>query len=90
MQTLTIGKWGNSTAVRLPKSILVKFNLQEGDTLRLVPTDSPHLVLEPVRSKNTKRVRGRYRLNELMPTDANVEKLDEWDEMPAVGQEIEL
>lgn len=47
--SLTISKWGNSTAIRLPKTILAKFNLSEGDCLRLVTSsDLSRLVFEPV------------------------------------------
>ncbi|MGQ0286761.1 AbrB/MazE/SpoVT family DNA-binding domain-containing protein [Pasteurellaceae bacterium 22721_9_1] len=47
--SLTISKWGNSTAIRLPKTLLAKFNLSEGDSLRLVTSsDLSRLVFEPV------------------------------------------
>lgn len=90
MKTLTISKWGNSTAVRLPKAILVKFNLHEGDALRFVPSDDSRLVLEPVRQESKKRVRGRYRLNDLMPENGKLAQLEDWKQMPNVGREIEL
>lgn len=89
MKALTISKWGNSTAVRIPKSILIKFNLSEGDALRFVPSNSSQLVFEPVRQESKKPVRGRYRLQELMPK-GSLAKLEDWDEMPSVGREIEL
>lgn len=89
MKALTISKWGNSTAVRIPKSILVKFNLSEGDLLRLVPNSTSQLIFEPIRQENKKRVRGRYRLKELMPK-GQLAKLKEWDEMPSVGREVDL
>lgn len=30
---MQIGKWGNSLAVRLPRDIIVRHNLKEGDTI---------------------------------------------------------
>jgi antitoxin MazE len=30
---LQIGKWGNSLAVRLPRDVVEKFNLKEGDAI---------------------------------------------------------
>ncbi len=30
---MQIGKWGNSLAVRLPRDILIRHNLKEGDTI---------------------------------------------------------
>ncbi len=30
---MQIGKWGNSLAVRLPKDVVVRFGLKEGDTI---------------------------------------------------------
>lgn len=88
MTALTLGRWGNSTAVRLPKSLLIKFNLQEGDVLRVVPSDTTQLILEPI--KQEKRKRGRYTLAEVMPKSVSLAKLDDWDEMPAVGEEVLL
>ena len=38
MLTLKLLKLGNSTAVILPKEILVKLNLKEGDTICLTET----------------------------------------------------
>jgi len=33
MTKMQIGKWGNSLAVRLPKEIILKHNLKEGDAI---------------------------------------------------------
>ncbi|PJG83336.1 AbrB/MazE/SpoVT family DNA-binding domain-containing protein [Caviibacterium pharyngocola] len=50
LETLILSKWGNSMAVRFPKSILAKFNLAEGDRLQIVSSpDNSKLILEPIR-----------------------------------------
>lgn len=33
MTKMQIGKWGNSLAVRLPREIILKHNLKEGDAI---------------------------------------------------------
>lgn len=54
LDQLTISKWENSTAVYLPKTLLAKFNLTEGDALRLVvSSDQSKLVFEPVYKNET-------------------------------------
>lgn len=40
MQTTTIRKWGNSYAVRLPKKSIDKFDLYEGQAVRIEESDN--------------------------------------------------
>ena len=37
---MQISKWGNSLAVRLPKAVVDKLELKEGDEVELVVTDN--------------------------------------------------
>ncbi|MGA7291871.1 MAG: AbrB/MazE/SpoVT family DNA-binding domain-containing protein [Terriglobales bacterium] len=45
-------KWGNSQAVRIPKSVLQQVNLREGDELEIRAEDG-HILLEPARRRPT-------------------------------------
>lgn len=92
MKNLTISKWGNSTAIRIPKTILIKFNLSEGDFLSLVEDETSNkLVFQPIRKQEQKKkIRNRYRLEDLMPKDGKLAKDEEWDLMPTTNKEIFL
>ncbi len=46
--TATISRWGNSLAVRIPKSILERSRVKEGDSLELDVSEDEGLVLRPV------------------------------------------
>jgi antitoxin MazE len=59
MQT-RIQKWGNSQGLRLPKSLLEESGFRVGDTVEITVRDGV-IVLSPPR-----RVRGRYRLEDLV------------------------
>lgn len=56
MQT-AIGKWGNSLALRLPRSVVAELRLHEGTSVEL-HTEAGALVIRPARPK--------YRLDELL------------------------
>ena len=43
---MRISKWGNSLAVRLPKSIVEKLDLREGDEINLGVAEGPHATFE--------------------------------------------
>jgi len=45
-------KWGNSQAVRIPKSILEQSNLREGEELE-IRVENGYIWLEPVRRRPT-------------------------------------
>jgi antitoxin MazE len=47
MTRIRIAKWGNSSAIRLPKTMLNKLGLKQGDTVELTIKDGKGL-LEPV------------------------------------------
>ncbi len=46
--TATISRWGNSLAVRIPKGILERSRVREGDRLELDVSEDGGLVLRPV------------------------------------------
>ena len=49
---LSLSKWGNSTAVRIPKEILDQAHLHQGDTVSIHLREGA-IVIEPVRKKPT-------------------------------------
>lgn len=48
---MIVSKWGNSLAVRLPKQLVEKMHIKEGDQIALEATDSGSLQI----SQNDKR-----------------------------------
>ena len=48
MDTTTVSRWGNSLAVRIPKGILERSRVKEGDSLELNVSEDGGLVLRPV------------------------------------------
>ena len=61
-----IQKWGNSQGIRFPKSVMEEAEIAVGDEVE-VKVRRGEIVVKPVR-----RVRGRYRLKDLvarMPAD---------------------
>jgi antitoxin MazE len=48
----TISRWGNSVAVRIPRSVLERTRLHEGDTVEVEASEDGGLVLHPVRRKS--------------------------------------
>ncbi len=52
MTTTTIQKWGNSYAVRLPKDVILNFNLQAGHSVEIHEAiHDDKLSIVPVRKK---------------------------------------
>jgi antitoxin MazE len=76
-----IQKWGNSQGVRVPAKILQAVHAAVGDEVQIT-VDGERIVLEPSR-----RIRGKYRLEDLvarMPVDYEPEEVD-WG--PPEGRE---
>lgn len=59
MYTAKIQKWGNSQGLRLPKYILDKADIREGDTVEVALEDNKIIIFQP------KRVLKNYTLNDL-------------------------
>ncbi|WP_151704760.1 AbrB/MazE/SpoVT family DNA-binding domain-containing protein [Nitrincola alkalilacustris] len=80
----TIRKIGNSAGVILPAAIREKLHLNEGDSVE-IDVQGGQIVIKPC------KVKPKYKLSELVAQcDENApypDKLREWDEAPAVGQE---
>ncbi len=62
---MQVAKWGNSLAVRLPKQLVEKLGLKEGDDIKITAPDAASLRVERSQSrtdalKSLKRLR-KYR-----------------------------
>lgn len=77
-----IQKWGNSQGVRVPTRLMRAARIEVGDEVD-VTVDGDRIILE-----RSRRVRGKYRLADLvaqMPEDYQPEEVD-WG--PPVGGEV--
>jgi antitoxin MazE len=74
-----IAKWGNSLAVRIPRSIAKDARLAEGDQLSLDLDANGNIVLRPARKK--------YDLGQLVAGITAGNRHGETDWGPAVGEE---
>lgn len=54
MNKITVSKWGNSSALRIPTLIIKKLDIHDGDTLEYQVTDDS-LVLKKAHTKKTTR-----------------------------------
>ena len=75
-----IQKWGNSLAVRIPKSVVEDAHLSSGTSVNLATHDG-EIVIAPVRQR-------RYTLNELLMQVTPRNKHAEVVTGDAVGQEV--
>lgn len=79
---LTVGKWGNSLALRLPAGIARQLGLQEGSRVQAGVTDTGELLLtppEPIRPARTRDelMQQLRKLHAEMPVTQPVER-QEW------------
>jgi len=75
----TIQKWGNSLALRIPKSIANEIELEQGDSVQMEVADGV-LAVRPGRP--------RYRLADLVRGITKKNRQDETDWGKAKGREI--
>ena len=75
-----IQKWGNSLAVRIPKTLAAEAHLAQEVVVELAVAKGK-LIIAPVKKQ-------KYKLEELVSgiTDENLDKEDTWG--PAVGREV--
>jgi antitoxin MazE len=75
-----IQKWGNSLAVRIPKTLAAEAHLAQEVVVELAVAKGK-LIIAPVKKQ-------KYKLEELVSgiTDENLHKEDTWG--PAVGREV--
>jgi antitoxin MazE len=80
MTKTQLAKWGNSLAVRIPKSVVGTARLQEGDEVTLAVGKDGATVMRPAWHK--------YQLDELVSKITAGNRHDETDWGPRVGKEI--
>ena len=101
METITmmessIGKWGNSSAIRIPKNMLKDIGLNENSKVRIsthVLGDKKSIVIEPIEiEKKRKGIRQRVEDFYGLPFEQAIEEnpytLEEVDFGGPVGEEI--
>ena len=74
-----LAKWGNSLAVRIPKTVVGTARLREGDELTLAVGKDGAIVMRPARRT--------YQLDELVSKITARNRHDETDWGPQVGKE---
>lgn len=77
--TTQIAKWGNSLALRIPKSLAAEVNVQDGDAVE-VSVEAGALVVRPARK--------RYTIEELVADMTPDDRERELDWGRPVGKEI--
>jgi len=77
---ITVQKWGNSQAIRIPKYIMNSVGLKENDTLNVI-IEGNRIILE--KQSNTKHISLKERL---MGFNGEY-KSEEWNTGDAVGRE---
>ncbi len=76
---LQVKKWGNSSAIRIPQSVLAQFGLKENDQFD-VEIDNQALILRPAKKG--------YSLKELMAEMPDgLPMVEDWDNITEVGLE---
>ncbi len=76
----TIRKWGNSLALRIPKSFAAELGIEDGATVELTVANG-RLVLTPVTGR-------RYTLRQLLRRVTRRNKHAAVETGPAVGREV--
>ena len=87
MQT-TIQKWGNSQAVRLPKTILDLLLLKENDPVEITAVDDAIIIKKTTRKRRSKKsIKDRFKNWDGNPYELSDED-KEWLNMEPVGKEV--
>lgn len=76
-----IQKWGNSQGIRIPKYILDKAEIREGDNVEITLEDNKIIIFQP------KRVLKQYTISELFKDYKGGYKPDEQDWGEPIGKE---
>ena len=77
---ITVQRWGDSLAVRIPKALAKQANVKKGSTVSLT-VKSGHAAITPVR-------RRKYSLKELVEKIASANRQPEVDWGSPVGKEV--
>ena len=88
MQT-TIQKWGNSQAVRLPKSILELLLLKENDPVHISTKDDA-IIIKKINRKRRAKTSLEERFENWNGTYSLSDEDNEWLNSEPVGRELKL
>ncbi len=80
--TTKIQKWGNSQGVRIPKNILSEAGVEIGQEIELV-VEEGSISIYP-----KKKIRGKYKIEELVAKIPKKSKFKEVDWGPPKGREV--
>lgn len=81
MYTVKVQKWGNSQGIRIPKYILDKAEINEGDVVEIALEDNKIIIFQ------SKRVLKKYTINDLFKDYKGDYKPKEQDWGEPVGKE---
>lgn len=81
MYTVKVQKWGNSQGIRIPKYILDKVEINEGDVVEIALEDNKIIIFQ------SKRVLKKYTINDLFKDYKGDYKPKEQDWGEPVGKE---
>lgn len=79
MTTVTLSKWGNSNAVRIPNQFIKQLNLTEGTELEAILTADNHILLRPLtqqESNDDLRQHLENLLSKINPSSPRHEEID--------------
>lgn len=60
MATATIGRWGNASALRIPKPFCDSLGIGVGDDVRISIEDDSRIIIEPAVGEDTLKARMRH------------------------------
>ena len=66
---MQVSKWGNSLAVRLPKTLVDELGLKEGDELEVVATRKGAIEVETTEERRRRAIERLASLNWALPAD---------------------
>lgn len=80
MATTTLGKWGNSSAIRIPNHLLKQLNIEEGAEMEILLTPDNELLLRPTtrRQDSNEDLRAHLKslLSEIKPDSPRHEEIN--------------
>ncbi|WP_230986446.1 AbrB/MazE/SpoVT family DNA-binding domain-containing protein [Cohnella fermenti] len=80
MTTVTLSRWGNSSAVRIPNQFMKRLNLVDGMEMEAILTPENHILLRPVikppESNEELRMHLKTLLSKITPASPRHEEID--------------
>jgi antitoxin MazE len=80
MTTVTVSKWGNSSAIRIPNQFLKQLNLKDGAELQIILTSDNEILLrpsaEPDESNDELKAHMKMLLSKIKPESPRHEEVD--------------